>query len=160
MARTQKTSSTKHRIPMNNRRQFLGSVIGLYAATLLPFVAKANPLPTAIALTKKQRLLAAGHRIFITDSLQTLHKYTFNLLVVENGKVIEIAGPNMKKVEIDKENGNAIFTAEDVNMKMTMTVKGLALLDIDGKKIAEADYRFPVNFVNGDTLKQTYSFNL
>jgi hypothetical protein len=141
------------------RRVFLGSILGTYAASLVPYVATANPLPIE-QLPYKLRMLNIGTKIFITDDLKTLHRYKFNLLALVNNQVVEIAGPRVCEVVCDKVEGKAVFTAEAVHMKKEIILGGLALISSENIKLIEADYSSPISFRDGDTLHNTYTFSI
>lgn len=151
MDRTQKTSSTKHRIPMNSRRSFLGSVLGFVAST--PFLVQAVE-PKQRKLSDAMRRLNGYHRVFNCNEAEL---YKFSLFVW--GDDFTIACPTIKKIDRDLEKVIAVFHCPSLDMKQTLTVHGCGLLDPEGFEIARAKYCSVVQVVNGDTLNHTYTLN-
>lgn len=124
---------------MPTRRGFLGSIIGIVGGYV--FYAKG-----------------------IDESPNKLLKYyesvyPYRMSVVDSTYGHEIQAPPIELIEYDKESNSLIFKCYKIEIRRTLALDKMRILDSDGSKIVE--YRFDGNYnvMPGDTIQLTYSFD-
>jgi len=135
---------------MDNRRGFLGSLVGFLGATQISFgneIVEQNQ-------SKKLKFLNDCHRVFNCKESELLK---YSAFVFGNDFTLPCA--RLREVKRDLEKLVCVFTVPPLNIKRTVTVQGLGILDPNGIEIVRNNYCSYVSCVSGDTLRNTYTLS-
>jgi hypothetical protein len=139
-----------------DRRNFLGSVIGTFVASQLPFIAR--PITVEKELTDERRARYQASLFDLSDS--ELKKY--RLFVVAAGNIRFIA-PAIKEIVREKRNGEMSigFKAEDITLSVPMVMLGQGIMMPASPHVILANrYSCGVSMVPGDILKGHYILSM
>lgn len=139
---------------MLNRRGFIGSMIGTFITSQLPFQA------VAVAYNEPKGKIARARnfvRLFQLSEEQ-LKNCRFYLVHLDG---TEFWAPPIQSVKLeDGETPKLIFKVEDVSVLSFIAYKRAGLVDDLGSHIQEVAFHHDIHLIVGDVLKLTYTLNL
>ncbi len=142
---------------MQDRRSFLGQVIGLFVATQLPFTAEPVKISRFRKPANKLELADRRMRLFHLTEEQVSRCKIF--VIAENGE--KFWAPRIERRIINPEVGYAEFRPAGVKVNQTIIYKGMGFVDDQGYLMAENDFEHgPVTLIDGDAIVANYTISL